>query len=253
MARQYQRSGSAYRNKHRCLSCGTTENLGKRKYCSIDCRQKLRYTLNMRTGLLKALNTRYASFYFTDASIVMDVMLYNGKEIFSFVYPRSSNKKPAEDYVYMSDLLGNEWWAEKKRTNRHYLATRYLLKKAKCQKSLHHPGRPVEVRIPVIKASSLTSLKLGKSALNSEEPKKVIKSAYRLQAKIHHPDIGGDTDTFRKIHQAYLDLIRWAENPCFQKRRGFPDKWFYDGNQNRWLQPAPYLIKNPVFFYSEAL
>jgi hypothetical protein len=248
-ARQYKRSGADYWNNHRCLSCGTTENLGKRKYCSIDCRQKLRYTLNMRTGLLKALNTRYASFYFTDAFIAMDVMLYNAKEIFSFVYPRSSNKKPVEDYVNMSDLLGNEWWAEKKRTNRHYLATRYLLQKAKRQPSLYHPARPVEVRIPVIKASSLTYLKLGKSELNSDEPEKVIKSAYRLQAKKHHPDLGGDTETFRKIHQAYLDLIQWAENPSFQRRRGFPDKWFYDGNQNRWLQPAPYLIKNRVFFF----
>jgi hypothetical protein len=23
------------------------------------------------------------------------------------------------------------------------------------------------------------------------------------------------------------------------KRRGFPDKWFYDGRQNRWVQPTP--------------
>ncbi|MEJ2659005.1 MAG: hypothetical protein P8012_17750, partial [Desulfobacterales bacterium] len=138
----YNRYGSDYWKNHRCLSCGTTENLGKRKYCSIDCRQKLRYTLNMRTGLLKALNTRYASFYFTDESIVMDVILFNGKEIFSFIYPRSSNRKPAEDYINMSDLLGNEWWAEKKRTNRHYLATRCLLKKARRRKSLHHPAMP---------------------------------------------------------------------------------------------------------------
>ncbi len=249
-SRHYNTSGFAYRNNHRCLSCGTTENLGKRKYCSIDCRQKLRYTLNMRTGLLKALNTRYASFYFTDASIVMDVMLYNAKEVFSFIYPRSSNKKPAEDYINMSDLLGNEWWAAKRRTNRHYLATRYLLNKARRQKPLHHPGMPMEVRIPMIKASSLTCLKLCKSELNSDEPEKVIKSAYRLQAKKHHPDLGGDTATFRKIHQAYLDLIQWAENPSFQRRRGFPDKWFYDGCQNRWLQPAPYLTKNRVFFYT---
>jgi hypothetical protein len=171
----------------------------------------------------------------------MDVILYNAKEIFSFIHPRSSNKKPAEDYINMSDLMGNEWWAEKNRTNRHYLATRCLLQKARRRKSSHHPDMPMEVRIPMIKASSLACLNLYKSELNSDEPKKVIKSAYRLQAKKHHPDLGGDTATFRKIHQAYLDLIQWSENPCFQRRRGFPDKWFYDANQNRWLQPAPYL------------
>ena len=56
----------------------------------------------------------------------------------------------------------------------------------------------------------------------------------------HHPDLGGETDTFRKIHQAYLDLVQWAENPSYMKRRGFPDKWFYDGNKNKWVQPTPY-------------
>ena len=247
------RSGSDYWTSNKCLSCGTTDNIGKRKYCSIACRQKLRYTLDMRTGLLKALNTRYGSFYFTDVFIVMDILPYDTKEIFSFIYPRSSGKKPAEDYSSMSDMLGNEWWAEKKRTNRHYLATRYLLEKAKRQKILNHLVIPVEFKIPVIKKSSLTFLKLGKSQLNSPELEKIIKSAYRLQAKKHHPDLGGDSDTFRKIHQAYMDLIRWAENPSFRRRRGFPDKWFYDGHQNRWLQPAPSLNKNPVFFHARSI
>jgi len=229
---------------YRCLSCGTTENIGKRKYCSIDCRQALRRTLDMRTGLLKALNTRYASFYFTDMLIVMDVLPYDTKEIFSFIYRRSSGNKPAEDYSNMSDMLGNEWWAEKKRTNRHYLATRYILEKAIRQKTLNSPVIPMEIKIPTINKSTLTCLKLGKSALKSPELEKVIKRAYRVEAKKHHPDLGGDSDAFRKIHQAYLDLIRWAENPSYQTRRGFPDRWFYDGDQNRWLQPAPHLKEN---------
>ena len=246
-------SGSDNWQNNRCLSCGTAENIGKRRYCSIGCRQRLRYTLDMRTGLLKALNTRYGSFYFTDVLIIMDILPYDTKEIFSFIYPRSSGKKPAEDYSSMSDMLGNEWWAEKKKTNRHYLATRYLLEKAKRQKILNRPVIPVEFKIPVIKKSSLTFLKLAKSQLNSPELEKIIKSAYRLQAKKYHPDLGGDSDTFRKIHQAYLDLIRWAENPSFKRRRGFPDKWFYDGHQNRWLQPTPYLKKEPAFYYARSI
>jgi ribosomal protein S14 len=235
------RSGSGYRKYNRCLSCGTTENIGRKRYCSIGCRQKLRYTLDMRTGLLRALNARYGSFYFTDMLIIMDVLPYDTEEIFSFIYPRSSDKKPFEDYSSMSDMLGNEWWAEKKRTNRHYLATRHLLEKAKRNKTLNRSGRPVEFKIPAIKEATLTCLQLCKSHLNSPELEKIIKSAYRLQAKKNHPDLGGDADTFRRIHQAYLDLIHWAENPSFRRRRGFPDKWFYDANQNRWLQPAPYL------------
>jgi hypothetical protein len=153
----------------------------------------------------------------------------------------------------MSDMLGNEWWAEKKKTNRHYLATRYLLEKAKRQKILNRPVIPVEFKIPVIKKSSLTFLKLAKSQLNSPELEKIIKRAYRLQAKKYHPDLGGDSDTFRKIHQAYVDLIRWAENPSFKRRRGFPDKWFYDGHQNRWLQPTPYLKKKPAFYHARSM
>jgi hypothetical protein len=234
-------SSSDYMIKSRCLSCGTTENLGRRRYCSIDCRQKLRYTLDLRTGLLKTLNTRYATFYFTDVMIIMDVLPYYSKEIFSFIYPRSTGKKPAEDYCIMSDILGNRWWAEKKRTNRNYLATRLLIENARHNDPAFCPVMPPEIKIPAVKKASLIHLKLGKSDLNSPELEKIIKSAFRLQVKKHHPDLGGDTDTFRRIHQAYLELISWAENPSYLKRRGFPDRWFYDSNKNRWLQPAPHL------------
>ena len=225
----------------RCLSCGTAENLGRRRYCSMDCRQKLRYALDLRTGLLKALNTRYATFYFTKEIIMMDVLPYGSKEIFSFIYPRSNGKKPVEDYCRLSDLLGNEWWAEKKRTHKHYRATQHIFNQAVRNGFATGSVIPIEDKIPTIKGAALTHLKLGKSDLDSPELEQKIKSAYRFQAKKHHPDLGGDTDTFRKIHQAYKDLMGWAESPLFLKRRGFRDKWFYDGNTNRWMQPKPYL------------
>jgi DNA modification methylase len=233
-------SGSDFKVKKRCLSCGTTENLGRRKYCSIDCRQKLRYTLNVRTGLLQALNTRYATFYFTDMMIIMDVLPCGSKEIFSFLYPRSNGKKPAEDYRSMSDMLGNEWWAEKNRTHKHYRASLHILDQAIRNGPLSVSVKPFEMRIPTIKESSLTHLKLNKAELKSPDLAKIIKSAFRFQVKKHHPDIGGDTATFRKVHQAYLDLIHWSKNPTYTKRLGFADRWFYDGNKNKWVQPTPY-------------
>jgi hypothetical protein len=104
-----------------CLSCGTTLKMGLRRYCSIECRQRLRRTLNIRTGLLKALNTRFATFYFTAEMILLDVMPFGAAEIFSFIYPRSTRVKPATDFCRMANMLGNAWWAEKRRTNRHYL------------------------------------------------------------------------------------------------------------------------------------
>jgi hypothetical protein len=241
ISRQKKISCSDNRRNRRCLSCGTDENLGRRRYCSIHCRQKLRYALELRTGLLKTLNTRYATFYFTDTMIAMDVLPYNSKEIFSFIYPRSSGKKPAEDYWIMCEILGNTWWAEKKRTNRNYLATRLLFEKAKRNHLAFCSVMPPVIKIPAVKKASLMHLKLGKSDLNSPKLEKTIKSAFRLQVKKHHPDRGGDTSTFRKIYEAYLELINWAENPSYLNRRGFPDKWFYDGYKNKWLQPAPHL------------
>jgi len=109
--------------------------------------------------------------------IIMDVLPYYSKEIFSFIYPRSTGKKPAEDYCILSDILGNTWWAEKKRTNKNYLATRLLLENAKRNDPAFCAVIPPEIKIPAVKKASLIHLKLGKSDLNSPELEKIIKSA----------------------------------------------------------------------------
>ncbi len=223
-----------------CLACGERQDIGRRRYCSIECRQRLRRTLNMRSGLLRALNIRYATFYFTDDTIILDVLPFGSKEIFSFLYPRARNKKPADDFSRMADMLGNAWWNERKRTNKKYLASRLVFEQAQRNGSKADQVQPLEIRIPSIKGRSLIRLKLGKSALGSKELHRVIKSAYRQQAMKHHPDRGGDSSVFRKIHQAYQELIQWAESPTFVRRRGFPDKWFYDGSTHRWVQPTPF-------------
>jgi len=241
--RQHQIISAGSVKERRCLSCGTSENMARRKYCSIVCRQRLRDNLNLRTGLLRALNTRYATFYFTDSVIILDVLPYGSGELFSYIYPRSRHRKPVEDYSTMSNILGNAWWAEKKRTNKRYLATRLILEKAESKKADAAPIRPVEVREPVRLAKSLMFLRLTKADLNSPELKQRIKSAYRRQAMKSHPDLGGDAAAFRKLHAAYVQLIGWSENPVFIRRRGFPNKWFYDGGTNRWVQPAPRWVK----------
>jgi len=224
-----------------CLSCGQRQNMGSRKYCSIACRQKLRHQLNIRTGLLKALNTRYATFYFTDKLLVLDVLPLGSKRIFSFLFKRSSDRKPVQDFSDLCNLLGKAWWGEMKRTNREYLASRLVLEKATRQQSANRSIRPDVIRIPAIKGSNkaLLHLKLDRAALASPELKQVIKSAYRRQARATHPDMGGDEANFRKIYLAYESLMAWAEEPSFLKRSGFPDKWFYDGAKNRWVQPTP--------------
>ena len=233
------KSGPHGRKPNMCLSCGTSENMGKRRYCSIDCRQRLRYKLDMRTGLLKALYIRYATFYFTETFIIMDLLPFNCKEIYSFIFPRSGKNKPADDFSKMADILGNAWWTERKRTNRKYLASRHVLEKANRKNAQADSVKPLEIKIPSVNEKSLINLKIGRSELNTPQLQKLIKSAYRTQAKKHHPDLGGNTAAFRKIQQAYEELVSWAESPTFVERRGFPDKWFYDGNKNRWVQPTP--------------
>ena len=40
----------------RCLSCGTPAITGRQRYCSAECRQRLQFKLDLRTGLIQALN-----------------------------------------------------------------------------------------------------------------------------------------------------------------------------------------------------
>jgi hypothetical protein len=210
-----------------------------RKYCSIRCRQNLRQKLNTRSGLLQALNTRYATFYFSDTSIIMDVLPHGHKEIFRYTQTRTSGQKPAEDFSKMTNILGNAWWEEEKRTNRKYLASRRVLELAtRCAVSIMSV-RPGVMKIPNVRMESLNYLEIDKAELRSADLRKIVKNAYRRLAKVHHPDSGGHALGFRKLHDAYKELLHWAENPTFTRRRGFPDRWFYDGENKHWVQPMP--------------
>jgi hypothetical protein len=224
---------------NRCLSCGEALADRRRRYCSVPCRQRLRRKLTLRTGLLKALNTRYATFYMTDRVIVLDILPYGAPGIYSFIMPRSDGGHPGDDFSRMADLLGQAWWEERRRTNRKYLASRLLLKKATHNGNDAHAVRPLEIRHPAVARQSLLHLRLNGDSLRLPETERVIKSAYRRQVKRHHPDHGGDAAAFRRIQQAYEELMDWAREPSFTRRRGFPDKWFYEGTRNRWVQPTP--------------
>jgi len=211
----------------------------RRKYCSVACRQRLHYKLQVRTGLLKALQTRYATFHFDDRVIVLDLLPYGRQEIFSFLFARRPGVAPADDFSQMANVLGSDWWAERRRTHKKYRASQHLLRHARQGAADIHAVMPVEERRAVIKDKLLIQLKIDRKELNSHNLDKVLKKAYRQQAKRHHPDRGGKPDAFRRLQKAYETLMEWAENPSFTRRRGFPDKWFYDGETNRWVQPVP--------------
>jgi hypothetical protein len=211
----------------------------RRRYCSIECRQKLRTNLNMRTGLLQTLQIRYATFYFTENLIILDMLPYGSTDLLSFIFPRANGKKPVDDFCKMFNLLGNSWWEEVRRTKKRYLASRHILAKAMPIDGDINSVRPLEVREPTRIARCMTHLRLKQADLRSPNLQSTIKRAFRRQAKRHHPDQGGEAALFRRLRDAYEQLIRWAENPTFTTRRGFPDKWFYEGGLDRWTQPAP--------------
>lgn len=223
--------------QNRCLSCGTTENMRQRKYCSIKCRQNLRQKLNTRCGLLQVLNAHYATFYFSETAIIMDILPYGYKEIFRYTRMRTSGLKPADDFSKMTNVLGDVWWKEKERTNRQYLASRRVLDMAARHLIPVTSMRPKLVKNPNVKTESLNYLAISKHDLRSADLHKLIKNAYRRQAKIHHPDSGGHAGNFRKLHSAYKELLHWADHPSFVSRRGFSDRWFYDGENKKWVQP----------------
>jgi hypothetical protein len=222
-----------------CLACGTAENINNRKYCSIKCRQNLRQKLNMKSGLLQTLNTRYATFYFSDTMIILDIVPHGIKEIFRYTSKRIAENNPAADFNIMTNELGKAWWAESKRTNRNYLASQHVLKLATRHAIIEGSQRPKLIRIPTIKMEILDCLEIKKTDLHARDLGAIIKNAYRRQVKVHHPDAGGQAATFHKMHDAYKELLRWAENPVFIRRRGFPDKWYYDGDNKKWVQPIP--------------
>ncbi len=221
-----------------CLSCGTTDNIKNRRYCSVKCRQHLRQKLNTRSGLLQALNTRYATFYFTDTMIILDIVPHGIREIFRYTALRTEKSKPADDFGRLSNMLGGAWWAEEKRTAKNYLASRRVLEMAERCAIADGLTRPRLQKAPTVKPENLILLDMKRTDLSSRDPARIIRNAYRRQVKIHHPDVGGKAVMFRKIHAAYQEMLRWADHPTFTRRRGFPDKWYYDGENKKWVQPV---------------
>lgn len=225
-------------SQRRCLSCGTTENMSRRKYCSLTCRQELHAKLNRRTGLLCALSARFATFSFNDTMVMLDVLAYDCHEIASFLYPRQPNSRPVSDFVRLANSMSQLWWQTKERTNKRYLASQQVYEKAVFRDDSDQSVRPWTESRPAVRKNSLVQLRLTPEMLADGNIQATVKQAFRQQAKKAHPDLGGDTAAFRNLLQAYEDLLRWASHPTFILRRGFVDRWFYEGESNRWLQPT---------------
>lgn len=171
--------------------------------------------------------------------IILDVVPHGIREIFRYTALRSDGMKPAEDFGVLTNRLGDAWWEEEKKTRKNYLASRRVLELAERHLISEGLMRPRLIKVATAKPENLILLDMAKADLGSRDLIKMIKNAYRRQVKIHHPDAGGKAATFRKIHDAYQEMLLWADHPTFIRRRGFSDKWYYDGDNKKWTQPIP--------------
>jgi hypothetical protein len=227
-------------NPHRCLSCGITENVGRRRYCSRECRLELVRGLEVLKSLLRALRTRYATFSFTESSLILDLLTCNSPRVYTFTYQRTNGHKPVRDLRIMTDTLGTLWWESERRTGKRYRASQSLLEQATRNDGALDSVIPLEINSPLGIGKFLKCLKLTGRDVRSSKAREKAKSAYRRAALKHHPDRGGESGSFRKASHAYQEILKWIDAPLLRSRRGLPGKWCFDGK--RWITPLRMLL-----------
>ena len=195
--------------------------------------------LNLAVGLLKTLNARFATFSFTDTMLYLHVLSFRTEDVFSYVYERDSQRMPAEDLWDMINELGGIWHTQRRRTGKRHVATRHVMERAKRNEVSPEAIKPLDERRPAVRRRSLRCFKMRPSDLTVPDATQSLKSAYRREVKIHHPDRGGDAAVFRRIHEAHKELAEWIRNPRYKTLRGVPHGWSYDSERERkWLPPA---------------
>jgi len=224
-----------------CPSCGTSDILGRRRYCSQECRQQLFRRLHILSGLLRALGTQYATFSFTNSSLILDIKPQGSKRVYRFMYHRLHKQKPSQALYHFTDELGNVWWDKKNRTGKRYQASQQVLNMAIKDTICLDAVIPFEVKSPIRVKKFLASLRLTHKDLQSDHAHQIVKSAYRKQAFNHHPDRGGNSATFRKINSDYKKVINWLKSPVLQIHKGIPGKWYFDGK--KWKTPLSFFVR----------
>jgi hypothetical protein len=224
----------------RCLACGKPDIDARRRYCSPECRDYILWVLSLSKGLLRAVNARYAAFSFTDDRVILDVFPIWSKQVSRFVYTRMEGNKPAEDLKNLVLRFGEEWHnIVNNRGSRSYaslcLVNRNYIRNVK--PSSIRPSNKSSPRLTRQETKCLDMLKLDRTDLSSEGRTAKIKSAYKRMAKVHHPDVGGDEEAFKRLKDAHEQMLMWAENPHYTSRKALPGCWSYDGATSRWSPP----------------
>jgi hypothetical protein len=224
----------------KCISCGgTCENL-RRRYCSRECRKQMLWVLSLSRGLLSIFNARYASFSFNSARVILDILPIWSKDISRFERKRMPGKKPAEDLKDLILQSGSDWHRMiKNNTSRSY-ASLYILNKNSDKKLPSRALRPdsnVKPRFSKQEKESIKVLNMEPDDLITGGYISRIKSAYKKMAKVHHPDMGGDAEKFKRLNEAHRQMLNWAENPQFTSKKALIDCWSFDSSTNKWTPP----------------
>ena len=233
-------SGNNTNRTRKCVSCGTERIKAGRRYCSKECRQQINWVLSLSKGLLRVFNARYAAFSFNESHVIFDVLPVWSKEISRFTYKRTNGKKPAEDLKKLVLQSGKEWYGMIDNKNSKSYASLFILSKTNYKRispDSIKPDQKLRPRFSKGERDSMKFLQLKMEELLSEGQVAKIKFAYKKLAKIHHPDLGGDEEKFKRLSNAHQEMLSWAENPQFTTKKSLVDCWSYDGFTNRWAPP----------------
>jgi len=228
------------KKKRICLACGTGNMKAGRRYCSKECRQQMLWVLSLSKGLLRVFNVRYAAFAFSDRYVMLDVLSTWSDDISRFIYGRDLGKRPAQDLKALILKSGKEWYRIISNGSSRSYASLCLLKQNHDKSLSPDSIKPNSKRVPRLNRQEKDSMKL--LNLKLEEliaggHTKRIRSAYKAMAKIYHPDVGGDTEKFKKLNDAHQQMLLWAQNPHFTSRKALAGCWSYDGYTNTWSPP----------------
>ena len=238
--------GNTERLPKRCQSCDQVLENWKLKYCSAECKKRLKYVLRTSEGLLSSLNTRFASFSWNPSRLMLHVLPFGGAFVYCFFFDRTGFTKPADDIGKMVEELGTYWWDAREATGSRSRATQNVFTHAEAtvqpQKFAALGKRKSPLQISKVAHSSIERLQLTHDDLLAADCEKRIKTAFRRKAKSTHPDHGGTADEFRKIKAASDMLMELARKPKtkVKKTTSLPNCWVYHGGRyiNKWSPPS---------------
>ncbi len=221
-----------------CLCCGIPLEKGRKRYCSKGCREEFVFKLSWFNNLLRAINTKYATFFFTPEILSLNVLPFDFEEVTSFFFRRQKGQKPVYDMERMIFQLGEMWWSFlREKGNRDEASRRLLAKGRRRILSMDMVSPRIYTGISGV-GRELMYLKINRlDLIGCTDPYMVVKQAYKKCALKYHPDMGGDEKRFIQIYNSYQRIMNWLKNPCFYHRRGVPGHWLFEHRRNHWYSP----------------